>query len=61
MGVNSAVGKQSEQVKCAAVLLAVINSGVKSLVAEEVAVLNGLGYSCKFLINDPSCTDIGVT
>ena len=61
VAMNAAIGHQTHQVKCRAVLFAVFHCTDKSLVFKKVSVLNGLRNSCQFLIHNTAGTDVGVT
>ena len=60
VAVYAARGKKTHKVECAALSLAVFDSGNKCRVCEEVAVLDGLGNLNKHLINNSACADVCV-
>ena len=58
---NAAVGKKSHKVESSAVFKRLVHCRNNSLVVLELVLIYSLCDSCKLLINDSACTDVGVT
>ena len=61
VAVNAAGREKSHEVESASLSLAVLHSAEDSLIIEECAVLDVLGYLDQHLVNDTSCADICMT
>ena len=61
VAVNAAVTHKTHKVQSTAVCLAVFHCALESLIVKEIAVLDGLGNSGQFLVDDSAGAHVGVT